>query len=39
MAKNLIIYYSRFGKGLAVHGADASKSEGTVAAWAKNVLN
>ena len=28
-----------FGKGLAVHGADASKSESTVSAWAKNVLN
>ena len=27
-----------FGKGLAVHGADAAKSEGTVAAWAKKVL-
>ena len=27
-----------FGKGLAVHGADASKSESTVAAWAKKVL-
>lgn len=23
-----------FGKGLAVHGADAAKSESTVAAWA-----
>ena len=27
-----------FGKGLAVRGADASKSEATVAAWAKKVL-
>jgi flavodoxin len=27
-----------FGKGLAVHGADAAKSEGTVAAWAKKVV-
>ena len=27
-----------FGKGLAVHGADAAKSESTVAAWAKKVL-
>lgn len=27
-----------FGKGLAVHGADASRSESTVAAWAKKVL-
>ena len=27
-----------FGKGLAVHGADAAKSESTVAAWAKNSL-
>ncbi len=27
-----------FGKGLAVHGADAAKSEGTVAAWAKKVI-
>jgi flavodoxin len=27
-----------FGKGLAVHGADAAKSEGTVAAWAKQVV-
>ena len=27
-----------FGKGLAVHGADASKSENDVAAWAKNIL-
>ena len=27
-----------FGKGLAVHGADASKSESTVAAWAKKVI-
>ena len=26
-----------FGKGLAVHGADASKSESTVATWAKSV--
>lgn len=42
MAKNMIIYYSRigatFGKGLAIHGADASKSEGKVAAWAEKVL-
>ena len=28
-----------FGKGLAVHGADASKSESVVAEWAKNALN
>ena len=28
-----------FGKGLAVHGADASKSEKAVADWAKSVLN
>ena len=28
-----------FGKGLAVHGADASKSESTVAAWAKRVID
>ena len=27
-----------FGKGLAVHGADASKSESTVAAWAKKSV-
>ena len=27
-----------FGEGLAVHGADASKSENTVAAWAKKVV-
>ena len=27
-----------FGKGLAVHGADASKSESAVAAWAKKVI-
>ena len=27
-----------FGKGLAVHGADASKSEGAVASWAKKVV-
>ena len=27
-----------FGKGLAVHGADASKSEGTVSSWAKKVV-
>ena len=27
-----------FGKGLAVHGADASKSESTVAAWAKHAV-
>ena len=27
-----------FGKGLAVHGADSSKSESMVAAWAKNVI-
>ena len=27
-----------FEKGLAVHGADASKSEKTVAAWAKKVI-
>ena len=27
-----------FGKGLAVHGADASKSEGTVSAWAKKSI-
>lgn len=27
-----------FGKGLAVHGADAAKSESTVAAWAKKAL-
>jgi flavodoxin len=26
-----------FGKGLAVHGAEATKSESTVAAWAKKV--
>ena len=28
-----------FGKGLAVHGADASKSESTVASWAKNSID
>ena len=27
-----------FGNGLAVHGADASKSESNVAAWAKNAV-
>ena len=27
-----------FGKGLAVHGADASKSESAVTAWAKSVI-
>ena len=27
-----------FGKGLAIHGADSSKSESTVAAWAKKVV-
>jgi flavodoxin len=27
-----------FGKGLAVRGADAAKSESTVAAWAKKVI-
>jgi flavodoxin len=27
-----------FGKGLAVHGADAAKSESIVAAWAKKVI-
>ena len=27
-----------FGKGLAVHGADAARSEGTVASWAKNAV-
>ena len=27
-----------FGKGLAIHGADASRSESTVAAWAKKVI-
>ena len=27
-----------FGKGLAVHGADAAESESTVAAWAKKAL-
>lgn len=27
-----------FGKGLAVHGADASKSESTVSAWAKKSI-
>ncbi len=26
------------GKGLAIHGADASKSEGTVSDWAKQVI-
>ena len=29
---------AKFGKGLAVHGADASKSEATVAAWAKKSV-
>lgn len=29
---------AEFGKGLAVRGADASKSESTVAAWAKSVI-
>ena len=27
-----------FGKGLAVHGADAAKSESAVAAWVKKAL-
>ena len=27
-----------FGKGLAVHGADAARSESTVAAWAKKAI-
>ena len=27
-----------FGKGLAIHGADASKSESEVAAWAKKMI-
>jgi len=27
-----------FGKGLAIHGADASKLKGTVSAWAKQVI-
>ena len=27
-----------FGKGLAIHGADAARSESTVAAWAKKAL-
>lgn len=27
-----------FGKGIAVHGADAERSESTVAAWAKKVV-
>ena len=27
-----------FGKGLAVHGADAAKSESTVASWARKVI-
>ena len=27
-----------FGKGLAIHGADAAQSEGEVAAWAKQVI-
>lgn len=27
-----------FGKGLAIHGADAAKSESTVAAWAKKEI-
>ena len=29
---------AKFGKGLAIHGADASMSEATVAAWAKKVI-
>ena len=29
---------ANFGKGLAIHGADASKSEGTVTAWAKKEV-
>ena len=29
---------ANFGKGLAVHGADASRSENTVATWAKSVI-
>ena len=28
-----------FGKGLAIHGADASESESTVASWAKSAIN
>ena len=28
-----------FGKGLAVHGAEAAQSEGTVASWAKHALS
>ena len=28
-----------FGKGLAIHGADAAKSESTVATWAKKALD
>ena len=36
MAKNLIIYYSR--KGLAIHGADAARSESTVSSWAKKEI-
>lgn len=35
--KNLLSGAS-FGKGLAVHGADASKSENTVSAWAKQSV-
>jgi hypothetical protein len=27
-----------FGRGLAVHGADAAKSKGTVSTWAKKVI-
>ena len=29
---------AKFGKGIAVHGADASKSEATVVAWAQKVI-
>lgn len=29
---------AEFGKGLAIHGADASKSESTVSAWAKKAV-
>ncbi len=29
---------AKVGKGLAVHGADVPRSEGTVAAWAKKVM-
>ena len=29
---------AKFGKGIAVHGADASNSESVVAAWAKKVI-